>query len=138
MLSYEKKIFFLNFLQNTLSEVTGITENYYRLGYHLSVSILDDVMETFAFSLKYAKWYSSDSKWKSEMEDAKADANEIVEKLKNYLKGIGIEEVRIVKNVMDNDSNYAWIEITGYFNLNQNVKEAIIMLDTLRGKRNAA
>ena len=43
-------------------------------------------METFAFNLKYAKWYSSDSKWESEMEDAKADANEIVEKLKNYLK----------------------------------------------------
>lgn len=138
MLSYEKKIFFLNFLQNSLSEVTGITENYYRMGYHLNVSILDDVMETFAFNLKYAKWFSSDSEWKTEMEDAKADVDLMIERIKNYLNGIGIDEIRIAKNVMNDDSNYSWIEITAYFNLNQNVKEAIIMLDILRGKRNAA
>ena len=138
MLSYEKKIFFLNYFQNLLCKGLGIDQSYYRSGYHLNVTLMDDVTETFAFNLKYAKWYNKEDDLIQESETVKANIDYMVEKLKSYLNEIGITAIRFYPEVFDHDGNYAWIEINGYFGLPEKVKEAIIMLNVLQEKRNAA
>lgn len=138
MLSYEKKIFFLNYFQNLLSKRLGIDQSYYRLGYHLSVTLMDDVTETFAFNLKYSKWFNKETNWIKELEEANANVNSMIEKLQSYLNEIGITAIKINPRITSHDGSYSWIEINGYFSLPKDVKEAIVMLNILQEKRNAA
>ena len=137
MLSYEKKIFFLNYFQNLLCKGLGIDQSYYRLGYHLNVTLMDDVTETFAFNLKYSKWFNKGTDWVKELEEAKANIDLMIEKLKSYLNEIGITAIRFYPHICDCDGSYSWIEINGYFGLPEEVKEAIVMLNILQEKKNA-